>query len=321
VTKDETTKRRGHWRYIDPTGAIFRTSAAAAASEGRGAAARAGKRTAEPVVVAEPCDRRCAVALADPPGCAAPGRPKYVWSEAEDLALLAGVRRYGTQFPLIAAGMPLLPNGLQRTPDAVRNRHHRLQNQDRVLQNASELRKASERDAVDALLAGQSSRSPPPSAAADGSLVLYDPMHAALTEARPTTCVRGADHGRAYWSPEEDTLIEQAHNLHGSRWRCIAAHLPGRSDSSVRNRWVRLTEGAKPAVSPPAASHHPSREPRAEPVEAADGSAPTRTALLPPDLSALAGRIAAAQADASSQPPVMASLAEPPDARCANDTR
>jgi len=166
---------------------------------------------------------------------------------------------------------------------------------------------------------GQSSPSPPPGAAADGILVLYDPKHVALTEARPTTCIRGADHGRAYWSPEEDALIEQAHGLHGSQWRCIAAQLPGRSDSSVRNRWARLKEAAKSAVSPPVRARR-TRERRAEPVEPADGSAPTRTALLPPDLSALAGRIAAAQADASSQPPVMASLAEPPDARCANDT-
>ncbi|EOD27491.1 hypothetical protein EMIHUDRAFT_235703 [Emiliania huxleyi CCMP1516] len=111
------------------------------------------------------------------------------------------------------------------------------------------------------------------------------------------------------------SCLLDAHGLHGSQWRCIAAQLPGRSDSSVRNRWARLKEAAKSAV-----RARRTRERRAEPVEPADGSAPTRTALLPPDLSALAGRIAAAQADASSQPPVMASLAEPPDARCANDT-
>ena len=162
------------------------------------------------------------------------------WTVEEDLALLAGVRRYGTQFPLVAAEMPPPPSGKQRTPDAVRNRLHRLQS-DQELRKALDQRKASERVAVDALLAAQS---PPPGAASCGSL---GPQHGALTEARPTRCIRGSEHGRAKWSAEEDALIEQAHSLHGGQWRRIAAQLPGRSDSSVRNRWVRTPPEARRA--------------------------------------------------------------------------
>ena len=162
------------------------------------------------------------------------------WTVEEDLALLAGVRRYGTQFPLVAAEMPPPPSGKQRTPDAVRNRLQRLQS-DQELRKALDQRKASERVAVDALLAAQS---PPPGAASCGSL---GPQHGALTEARPTRCIRGSEHGRAKWSAEEDALIEQAHSLHGGQWRRIAAQLPGRSDSSACNRWVRTPPEARRA--------------------------------------------------------------------------
>jgi len=196
-------------------------------------------------------------------GNSAPG-----WTVEEDLALLAGVRRYGTQFPLVAAEMPLLPSGKQRTPDAVRNRLHRLQS-DQELRKALDQRKASERVAVDALLAG----SPPP----PGSL---GPQHGAPTEARPTRCIRGSEHGRAKWSAEEDALIEQAHSLHGRQWRRIAAQLPGRSDSSIRNRWARLNDERRKQTAPASCRSFICERP------------PPSTSLLPSDLSALAGRVA-----------------------------
>ena len=52
--------------------------------------------------------------------------------------------------------------------------------------------------------------------------------------------MRGAAHGRAIWRPAEDALIEEGYLRYGAQWRRIAATLPGRSDSSIRNRWVRL---------------------------------------------------------------------------------
>jgi hypothetical protein len=42
------------------------------------------------------------------------------------------------------------------------------------------------------------------------------------------------------WTVEEDLLILQLVEHHGKRWSKIAAHLPGRTDNGVRNRWNRM---------------------------------------------------------------------------------
>jgi len=42
------------------------------------------------------------------------------------------------------------------------------------------------------------------------------------------------------WTVEEDLLILQLVEKHGKRWSKIAAHLPGRTDNGVRNRWNRM---------------------------------------------------------------------------------
>ena len=44
----------------------------------------------------------------------------------------------------------------------------------------------------------------------------------------------------AMWKPEEDELIEEGVRRFGLKWRKVASALPGRTDSSVRNRWQRL---------------------------------------------------------------------------------
>jgi hypothetical protein len=61
---------------------------------------------------------------------------------------------------------------------------------------------------------------------------------------------KGGD-GRTKWSAEEDALIYEGVRMHGCRWRQISAELPGRSDSSVRNRWRRLEKdgGGRPSES------------------------------------------------------------------------
>lgn len=58
------------------------------------------------------------------------------------------------------------------------------------------------------------------------------------------TCERvtGAAHGRSMWTAEEDRAIMEGVRRFGCKWRRIAALLPGRSDSSVRNRWSRIQE-------------------------------------------------------------------------------
>ena len=51
----------------------------------------------------------------------------------------------------------------------------------------------------------------------------------------------GSAHGRSMWTAEEDRLINEGVCRLGSKWRQIAtAFMPSRSDSSIRNRWMRM---------------------------------------------------------------------------------
>jgi len=146
-------------------------------------------------------------------------RRKVGWTSTEDLAILATVRRLGTQWQRIAAQLP------GRTADAVRNRWHRLQ-KTHSLGDTEEGRAA-----LDALLlhCGISQDWEPPP----------DPSLPQGTN-ESNSCIKGSDHGRAMWTREEDALIEEGVRRFGCKWRQIASSLPGRSDSSVRNRWMRL---------------------------------------------------------------------------------
>lgn len=144
-------------------------------------------------------------------------RRKVGWTSTEDLAILATVRRLGTQWGRIAAQLP------GRTADAVRNRWHRLQ-KTHSLGDTEEGRAA-----LDALLLA--------CGISDDWQSAPDPTHKSGGD---SSCIKGSDHGRAMWMPEEDALIEEGVRRFGCKWRQIASSLPGRSDSSVRNRWMRL---------------------------------------------------------------------------------
>ena len=51
----------------------------------------------------------------------------------------------------------------------------------------------------------------------------------------------GSAHGRSMWTTEEDRLIREGVCRFGLRWRQIAiTYMPSRSDSSIRNRWMRI---------------------------------------------------------------------------------
>jgi len=58
-------------------------------------------------------------------------------------------------------------------------------------------------------------------------------------------------HGRTVWTAEEDRIICEGMEAFGCKWRRIAAMLPGRSDSSVRNRWTRICDGQRTRVLKP----------------------------------------------------------------------
>ncbi|KAL1512072.1 hypothetical protein AB1Y20_005345 [Prymnesium parvum] len=47
------------------------------------------------------------------------------------------------------------------------------------------------------------------------------------------------------WQPQDDVKIMQLHHSLGPRWSLIAANFPGRTVSSVRNRYIRLHAGAR----------------------------------------------------------------------------
>jgi len=47
------------------------------------------------------------------------------------------------------------------------------------------------------------------------------------------------------WDPEEDTIILQMLDELGPKWSQIVKRLPGRTVSSVRNRWQRIDKGRK----------------------------------------------------------------------------
>ena len=61
----------------------------------------------------------------------------------------------------------------------------------------------------------------------------------------------GSAHGRSVWTAEEDRIICEGMKAFGGKWRRIAANLPGRSDSSVRNRWTRICDGQRTRVHKP----------------------------------------------------------------------
>merc|ERR1740124_802942 len=80
----------------------------------------------------------------------------------------------------------------------------------------------------------------------------------------------GSAHGRSMWTAEEDGLIEEGVRRFGCKWRQIATALPGRSDSSIRNRWMRLQR--EKADSRQAGAGGASLSPSAQPTGQSSGA-------------------------------------------------
>jgi len=69
-----------------------------------------------------------------------------------------------------------------------------------------------------------------------GSAPGSPPIHEVVTAAEE----RAAATSRLAWSEKEDQMITAGVKRHGCKWRLLAEMLPGRSDSSIRNRWHRI---------------------------------------------------------------------------------
>jgi len=160
---------------------------------------------------------------------------KAGWTDEEDSIVHVAVRALGTQWQAVADRLP------GRTADAVRNRWHRLQK--RGLPSSPPNGESLEQltlapswcpDGADGAAAA-------PSAASAGAKArTHTLLDLSATGVSSAVVVTGSDHGRAKWSAEEDGAILQGVRTLGCRWREIAALLPGRSDSSIRNRWHRM---------------------------------------------------------------------------------
>lgn len=159
---------------------------------------------------------------------------KAGWTEEEDSIVHMSVKALGTQWQAVADRLP------GRTADAVRNRWHRLQKRGSFAGIAAgetldqmALTTAVPGGGLDGSVGGADDGSAP-SGLSSQALALAD------LGVGGVATVTGSDHGRAKWSAEEDGMILRGVRTLGCRWREIAALLPGRSDSSIRNRWHRM---------------------------------------------------------------------------------
>ena len=79
--------------------------------------------------------------------------------------------------------------------------------------------------------------------------VIAKPTTAAVAQQIP--CLPSLDHAGSFyagssidqpWSAEEDALLHSFVQTLGHQWKKIAELLPGRSKSSTRNRWIRISK-------------------------------------------------------------------------------
>lgn len=141
------------------------------------------------------------------------------WTHTEDVTILALHRHLGTNWDAIAGKLP------GRTSDAVRNRCFRLQKQHPIATSEEGVH------ALDGLLLATHGIEPPTAPADAG---------AAAAGGKAPARAHHAEHQRHAWSADEDRIIVDGVQQLGCKWREIAKFLPGRTDSSIRNRWMRL---------------------------------------------------------------------------------
>ena len=145
----------------------------------------------------------------------APG-PRPRWSTHEDSVIQQGAAG-GLEWDTIAEHLP------GRTADATRNRYHRL--------------KKGIQDNYEPSACAHQSAAAPPFVCRRTCGPELSTIHA--PGAWPQL-QKKARKNVARWTSTEDEFINEAVRVFGQKWRKLAALMPGRSDSSIRNRWQRL---------------------------------------------------------------------------------
>jgi len=177
------------------------------------------------------------------------------WTHTEDVTILALHRHHGTAWETIAAQLP------GRTSDAVRNRCFRLQKQHPLASSQDGVQ------ALDGLVMATHGISPPGSARSEEPKPEEPkPAHECFwgigSSEGARRGVTGTDRGHGHhdrhtWNDEEDRIIMEGVARLGCKWREISKFLQGRSDSSIRNRWMRLQKDHHIARSAAAAEQAP----------------------------------------------------------------
>jgi Myb superfamily proteins, including transcription factors and mRNA splicing factors len=145
------------------------------------------------------------------------------WTDAEDQAILNGVKTYGKQWTLIAEKM-----GTGRTEVQVRQRF--------VFSLNPTLKKGQFTDEEDQKIRDWVAEHGPK----DWGKCANGPF--GNTRSAKQLRARWENHlkpnlNKAPWSPEEDQIIIQQFNKVGPKWTYIATLLPGRSNMAIKNRW------------------------------------------------------------------------------------
>lgn len=152
---------------------------------------------------------------------------KIPWTNTEDLTILALNLHLGSNWGTIASQLP------GRTADAVRNRCFRLKSGPTPHPYSPD---------------NEEGRAKLAAFIEQCNIVI--PSFTAETGTRDTPATHATHAPRQQWTAEEDRVILEQVAIHGKQWREVAKALPGRTDSSIRNRYERALKEPKLGAPP-----------------------------------------------------------------------